>query len=115
MQTYKLADHNGQIVIEEIRRDYSEPFEAIYRWPTNIRTIDWKQNWGAEYIGKQAWPVGYGGLYRVDGMLSKLSLANGAETHNIGFERRPIPPPKRIKEPFYHKGFWRNRRGEPIS
>lgn len=117
MSTMKLVDYQGLICIEEIDRDGCAPVEHVYRWPTAIKTKDWIQNYCGDYlIGHTAHALSTPGLYWIEGSSTnqKISLAQGGQTKNIGYEKRAIPPPKRIKQPYYRDYFWRNKKGEAI-
>ena len=112
MRNLTLQEFDGQIVVQEVQREYSEPKETIYRWPTGITAKQWRDNWHEESIGKPVYAAGYGGLYTVTGMVPQLRLLNGNETHCLPVEVREIPKPKRVKNPYYDRGYWRNAKGD---
>ena len=103
-----LQIYKGEIVIEEVWRDFSEPIDNVYRFLTGITAKNWLDNYNPASIGQPVYCNGSTGLYAVTGMIPKLQTNGGS----LPVERRPIPPPKRVKEPYYSLGFWRNRKGE---
>lgn len=103
-----IGEYEKQICIVEETNQYFEPVKLIRYWPVGISSLDFKRNFGEDFMGKKCW-YRTNGIYEVDcsGTL-KIQLIDGAQTRPIHTDSIPIVPPKVKKgiETRYYEGNW---------